>query len=275
MSLPEPTHEELLQELQRLRERIASLEADVQRARQTEAASHARRQTRNEEQRFLRRLLETMEQQRELVAYEIHDGLAQLLAAAWQHLQVFRDLQTRDPEGARKALDAVADLLQRSVAEARNLISGLRPPALDESGMVPAIEYLVWQSQESGGPRIEFYPQVHSQRLAGPLEIAVFRIIQEALTNARRHSHSDRVRVDLIESADALRIEVRDWGVGFDPGQVPPEHVGLEGIRHRAMLLGGTATIHSAPGEGTQIVFEIPLPEPASTPPPPPPAAGS
>jgi signal transduction histidine kinase len=80
--------------------------------------------------------------------------------------------------------------------------------------------------------------------------------------------------VDLIESQRALRIEVRDWGVGFDPGQVPPEHVGLEGIRHRTMLLGGTATIHSAPGEGTQIAVEIPLPEAASTPLSPPLPAG-
>lgn len=91
------------------------------------------------------------------------------------------------------------------------------------------------------------------------VEHTVYRIIQEALTNARRHSQSENVRVESLQNGNRLRIAVEDWGVGFDPDNVSSSHFGLAGIRERAERLGGHATIHSAPGKGTRIVVEIPI----------------
>lgn len=211
------------------------------------------------EQKLLKQLLELQERDRKLVAYEIHDGLAQLITGAYYRLQSFQCLHESKPEEAKKAFDEGLRLLDRCVDEVRNLISGLRPPVLDESGVVPAIEYLIRESQKGGGPEIEFHHKMHGKRLPGPLETAVFRIVQESLTNARRHSHSDRVRLDLTENRRWLKVEVRDWGVGFEPQNVESGHFGLEGIRERARLLGGRSSIESSPGNGTHIVVEIPL----------------
>ena len=227
---------------------------------QTETALQESRDAVKKEQHLLRQLLELQERDRELVAYEIHDGLAQLVTGALYRLQHFRDLQHRDPQKAEEALSETSELLQRSVKEARSLISGLRPPDLGESGVVAAIQSLIAGSRAAGKLQIDFYPQLRSHRLPGTLESTVFRIVQEALTNAIRHSQSDRVRIDLIEEERSLRIEVRDWGAGFDPERVAPDRFGLRGIRDRARLLGGRAVIQSALGRGTQVLVRIPLP---------------
>ncbi len=218
------------------------------------------------EQRLLREMLDLQERERRLVAYEIHDELAQMLTGAQFKLQAFQQKLERQgvqhPEGW-KAFEEGLRLLGDGLAEARRLISGLRPPILDDSGVVAAIEYLATETQDRGGPQIEFVPEVHFERLAPPLESALFRIVQETLNNACRHSRSLKVRIELDETDDHVRLVVQDWGLGFDPGGVDPSRFGLRGIRERARLLGGRAEIHSAPGEGTRITVELPLVEPS------------
>jgi signal transduction histidine kinase len=93
------------------------------------------------------------------------------------------------------------------------------------------------------------------------LENAAYRIVQESLANACRHSKSNRVRVSLLQRGDRVRIEIRDWGAGFDPQTVQANRFGLEGIRQRARLLGGKCSIRSAPGKGTRITVELPVVE--------------
>ena len=144
------------------------------------------------------------------------------------------------------------------MAETRRLIGGLRPPVLDEAGVVPAIEYLVAEHQRRDGPEIEFVHEVQFDRLAPPLESALFRIVQECLTNACRYSQSPKVRVELRQADDRVRIDVQDWGVGFDPEQIGDGHFGLRGIRERARLLGGTVSIQTAPQQGTHVTVELP-----------------
>ena len=97
------------------------------------------------------------------------------------------------------------------------------------------------------------------KRLEPVLENAIYRIIQEGLTNARRHSKSDKVRISLVQEDDHVRIEIEDWGIGFDTGSVKGNVYGLIGIRERARLLRGHATIESKQGGGTRIVVELPL----------------
>jgi len=151
------------------------------------------------EQRLLREMLNLQERERRLVAYEIHDGLAQMLTGAQFKLQTVQERLQRqtleDPE-TRKIFEQGLQLLNDGLVEARRLISGLRPPILDDSGVVAAIHYLAEETRERGGPEVEFVPDVHFQRLAPPLESALFRIVQETLNNACRHSHSLKVRIE-------------------------------------------------------------------------------
>ncbi len=195
-----------------------------------------------QEQRLLRDMLELHERDRKLVAYEIHDGLAQQLTAAMYKFQAVEALRNADSGPARAMFDEGLRLLQQAMAETRRLIGGLRPPVLDEAGVVAAIDYLIAEHARHGGPEIEFVHEGDLDRLAPPLESAVFRIVQECLNNARRHSQSKKVRVELRPVDSRLHIDVQDWGIGFDPATVKDGHFGLQGIHERARLLGGTAT---------------------------------
>ena len=211
------------------------------------------------EQRLLREMLDLNERDRKLVAYDIHDGLAQLLTGSLYKFQSIEPLGERDPQAAWKLFDEAVQLLREATAETRRLISGLRPPILDESGIVAAIEYLISEQRLQAGPEIEFVRPADVGRLAAPLEGAVFRIVQECLTNACRYSQSAKVRVELKVTETRVSIEVRDWGVGFDAAEVDGGHVGLQGIRQRAYLLGGATAIETGPGKGTRICVELPF----------------
>jgi len=216
-------------------------------------------ETIRKEQRLLRQLLDLQEQERRLVAYEIHDGLAQQLAGAQMAFQTFDQLRDQDEDVARQTFDGALELLAESMTEARRLISGLRPPILDEAGIVAAIDYLVCERRQHCAMEIEFHHDLQSTQIASPLETAVFRMVQETLNNACRHSRSDKIRVNLVEQANRIRIEVRDWGIGFDPEKIEENRFGLEGIRERARLLGGQVVIETAPNRGTRVTVELPL----------------
>jgi len=191
-----------------------------------------------------------------LTAYEIHDGLAQEMTGALMHLEAFQHQMPQTAEHAE--FDRGLGLLRQAVHETRRLISGLRPPVLDELGIVAAIDYLV-NEVRGDLPQIEFIHRTTFDRLAPPLESAIFRIVQEALTNIRRHSGSGKARIELFEHGAWLRLRVRDWGRGFVPQAVNGGHFGLQGIRQRARLLDTSAVIDSAPGKGTSIVVDFPL----------------
>jgi signal transduction histidine kinase len=211
----------------------------------------------------LRQLLEVYERHRQLVAYEIHDGLAQRLAAA---MMSFEGLQSACGNGSpsiQVQFEAAMRLLREGLAEARRLMSGLRPMLLDDFGVLEAVKQLVKESQLATGVDIRWTHRVTFQRLAPPLETAVYRIIQEGLNNALHHSRSDEVLVELIQEGQRLRITVEDQGMGFDPEKVDPSRFGLRGLRERAQLFGGHAAIDSSPGRGTRVAVELPVVESA------------
>ena len=199
------------------------------------------------EQQLLRRLIDIQEQERQLIAYEIHDGFAQQLAGALFRLQAFRETFSRNPAEAWKGFDAGVQLVCRAIDETRRLISGLRPPVLDEFGVVEAVQNLVYEHNRDGLAEIEFEHDMAEGRLPPPLENSIFRIVQESLTNAVRHSRSGKIGVALNRCGNRICIDVRDWGVGFDPNSVGEHRFGLQGIRERARLLEGRMTIESVP----------------------------
>jgi PAS domain S-box-containing protein len=213
------------------------------------------------ERRSLERMLRASDHERRLIAYDIHDGLAQELVGAIMQFQVYDQLKDTRPDEARKAYDGGTTLLRQGHVEARRLISGVRPPILDESGVVAAIAHLVHDPAFESGRKLRFRSKVATTRLPSVVESVVYRIAQEGLTNARNHSKSNRIVVSLIQRRGRLRIEIRDWGVGFDPNAVPANRFGLEGIRERVRLLHGKCRIKSKPGKGTSVVVELPVSE--------------
>jgi PAS domain S-box-containing protein len=211
------------------------------------------------ERRTLRHMLQASDHERQVISYDIHDGLAQQLAAAIMQFQVHDALKKSDPAQGKTAYDAGVQMVQQAHGESRRLISGVRPPALDEAGVAVAISHLVHEQRGATGPTIEYHDDVQFDRLPPILENAIYRIAQEAVSNACRHSGSEKVRVSLFQEGDRLRLEVQDWGVGFDPETVDEDRYGLEGIRERIRLLGGELDIQSAPGAGTRIRAILPI----------------
>lgn len=212
-----------------------------------------------QEGQLLSRVWYAYEHQNQTIAYEIHDGYVQLATAALMSLESYRYQWTTSPETAEQILKRAMQLLRDAIAEARRLIQGLRPVVLDEQGLIPALQTLFKDMEQRANVQIHFVNRTDISRLVPPVEVNIYRIIQEAVQNAIRHSQSPEVFVQLAKEGDQLVIEVRDEGVGFDVKSVPRDRFGLTSIRDRARLLGGWADIVSQPGQGTLVRVVIPL----------------
>lgn len=218
-------------------------------------------ETLRHERHVLRQLLQIQERERQLVSYEIHDGLSQYLAGAMMHLQALEHATGDSILGnvVQQELGESLRLLRAAVDESRRLIGGLRPPALDELGIVEAIESLAAEAR-AFVPRVHFQHHLGGGRLPSSIETTIFRIVQESLSNARKHAEAKSVEITIEQPDDThVRIVVHDDGIGFDPQRVPLDRFGLEGIRQRARLFGSEADITSSPGAGTTIRVTLPL----------------
>lgn len=213
------------------------------------------------DRRTLERMLRASDHERQLVAYDIHDGLAQHLAGALMQFDVYKVMKDKSPQQAEAVYETGVTMLRQSHAEARRLISGLRPPILDEYGVVAAITHLIHDLERSVECKIEFHCNVRFSRLSPILENTIYRIVQEGLTNAMKHSGSNRIRVSLLHRADKVRLTIRDWGAGIVLQKKREDQFGLKGIRERARLLGGKCHVHSRPNEGTALRVELPVVE--------------
>jgi two-component system, NarL family, sensor histidine kinase UhpB len=213
-----------------------------------------------QQEEFLRGLLKTNESDRQLMAHDLHDGVLQdLTASVWQ-LDSLRNASSQFSDAERKRFDQTRAILRRALDEGRRLLSGLRPPILDEQGIVAALEYLAAELRQKHPLDLQLCVDVRFKRLDPMFEVTIFRIVQQALTNVAQHSRSSRAEVKLSQQSESMQLLVRDWGVGFDPTRVDKEKFGLRGIVRRTELVGGTAEIVSQPNEGTQILVRLPLP---------------
>ncbi|MCR4392461.1 MAG: sensor histidine kinase [Candidatus Acetothermia bacterium] len=193
--------------------------------------------------RLSARLLSAQEEERRRIARRLHDELGQTLAAArWA-------LAGGDPREAER-------LLALGVEGTRSLARDLRPPLLDELGLEPALRHLAERFSASAGVEVEV--DLPGQRLPEAVEIAVFRVVQEALENVRRHARAHQVRVQVEVGKGEVIGEVEDDGQGFDPDGTA-EGLGLSGMREWVGLLGGELAVRSAPGRGTRVWFRVPL----------------
>lgn len=198
------------------------------------------------------------EEERRRIAYDMHDGIAQLIVSAKQHLDTCGDLWTLDRDRAHRELVTSADRLGRAIVETRRMLMALRPPALDAVGLAGAVRDVAREAAHEGGWSMRFIDHLAGERLPAAVETAAFRIAQEALVNCLRHAGTSRVDVTLARRDGWLELDVRDFGVGFATG-ADGRGLGLRSMHERARLLGGAVAIDAAPGRGTRVIARLPL----------------
>jgi signal transduction histidine kinase len=238
------------------------LEARVEaRTRELAAAMEALRQRETQRARLLRTVITAQEDERKRIARELHDETTQSLAVLVMGVE--SALQTLPAGGPAPRLEEVKALAVHILDEVHRLILDLRPSVLDDLGLFSAVR---WYAERNLSPRgISVRCELGSapsRRLAPEVEIAVFRICQEALSNVLRHAQAESVLIQLEADDRELRIDIEDDGRGFDPAGADRggrPHYGIMGIRERAEILGGTARIESAPGRGTRVDVRVPL----------------
>jgi signal transduction histidine kinase len=211
-----------------------------------------------EANKALRRLNETLEEEVQRIALALHDDAGQLMVAV--HLSLDEAIREMPPE-IKARMSGVKALLGLVEERIRDLSHELRPAMLDHLGLVPAVEFLAANFGQRTGLQIKVESTLDG-RLPPRLAITLYRIIQEALTNVRRHAHANRVRVHLSRRGNTIRCTVSDNGVGFDPAatvQSALPGLGLLGIRERLSALGGKLRIQSAEGQGTRLEITAPL----------------
>lgn len=216
--------------------------------------------------RMVEQVVFAQEEERRRIAYELHDGIAQLIVSAKQHVDTCEDVWHQDPSRAAAELARGIDRLKRAIVETRRVLMALRPSMVDGVGLGPAARRSVEEVAQEAGWTLTFAEDLGEGRLPSAVETAAFWILQEALANAWRHARTRRVDVELRRDGGWLLLEVRDSGVGFASTGAEPgsRGLGLRSMRERARLLGGQCLIESAPEAGTRVHVRLPLASGAS-----------
>jgi signal transduction histidine kinase len=203
----------------------------------------------------LRRVVQAQELERARLARELHDETGQALASILLGLRQLEDAVETDE--ARAAAADLRDLVVATLQDVRRLAVELRPSALDDFGLVPAVERLAATVSESG-PAVDVAAELGGTRLAADAETVLYRIVQESLTNVVKHASADHVSITLVRKGPAAVVVVEDDGTGFDPAGLRDGALGIAGMRERVALVGGRLTIESSPSRGTTLVAEVP-----------------
>jgi two-component system NarL family sensor kinase len=236
------------QELTRARTEIeklsARLHAETAERRRLEAILHT----------LPNRILEAQDSERQRIARELHDGVNQILGSIKFRLA---HLESQLPAHAPALAEAI-QLLERTLNEVRRISQNLRPQELDDFGLAPAIESLISEFQKRARVRVEFQRGPLPRRLPEAVELALYRILQEALANVEKHAGATEVTVALLADEKFATLNVRDDGRGFATGE-NKGGFGMITMRERATALGGVFSIQSRPGDGTEISVHVKL----------------
>jgi len=206
----------------------------------------------------LQRVVSAQELERRRLARELHDETGQALTSI---LLGLRGLEDVHDEATLKATVAdVRDLVRSTLQDVRRLAVELRPTALDDFGLVAALERLTENFAEQTGMTVEFVPNLPGDgRFPPEVETALYRLVQESLTNIVKHARAKEVSIVLTAKPGSVTVIVEDDGVGFEPGRQTGDGIGLLGMRERVGLFGGRVVLESRPGAGTTVVAEVPL----------------
>jgi signal transduction histidine kinase len=203
------------------------------------------------------------DEERRRVGYDLHDGIAPLIVSAQQHLDTCQDAWPDAPAHARHELERAAGAVRAAITETRRVIMALRPAALESTGLADAVRTTAEATGRATGWDVSFRESIGPTRLPAAVEVAAFRIFQEAVENVRRHARCDRLSIERRRRDEWLELTVADDGVGFvvPTDGAPARGLGLTSMRERARLLGGRCTVTSHPGKGTQVDVWLPCPE--------------
>ena len=207
-------------------------------------------------------ILAAQEQERKRIARELHDETSQVLTSLLISMKILEE--TISSEVARQQMEETRSLVHQTLRAIRNLSIDLRPSALDDLGLVPALRWYLKEYQQKCKVEVEFSASSFKERLPPEIETTIYRIVQEALTNTAKYAQATKVRVSVAEIEEGVRATVSDNGKGFDAQtllKLPWQErgLGLAGMHERAALLDGALLIDTEPGRGTTIDVTIPL----------------
>jgi signal transduction histidine kinase len=225
---------------------------------QRERAEATLRESASRLRSLARRLMQVEEESRRALSRELHDRVGQNLSALNLNLQLIRGQMPGGAAGPGERLADAQQLLTDTTRLVRDVMSELRPPGLDDYGLVTALRSYAQRIGERFGARISVSGEDASPRLPVDTELALFRIAQEALTNAAKHSKARNIEVSLESGAGAARMTVADDGVGFAAGRMRDASWGLATMRERAEAIGARLRVDSSPGAGARITVELP-----------------
>ncbi len=205
----------------------------------------------------VRRVLEAQEQERARLARELHDETGQALTSILLGLRALEDAV--DTADGRASAASLRELVVGTLQDVRNLAVELRPAALDDFGLVAALERLVDSFRESTGIEVSLEASIGRERLASEVETTFYRLVQEALTNVVKHADARHVSISLVRKNGSVSAVVEDDGRGFSVEETRDDALGLVGMRERVALLGGRITVESSSGRGTTLAVEMPV----------------
>jgi signal transduction histidine kinase len=203
----------------------------------------------------LRRIVAAQELERRRLARELHDETGQALTSILLGLRTVESAKTHD--GVKEAAEELRELVLSTLHDVRRLAVELRPKALDDFGLEPALERLTTTFAEQTGISVDYHARL-PERLSADVETALYRIVQEALTNIVKHAQATRVSIVVTRQRDSVKAVIEDDGVGFEQEETREDGLGLLGMRERLQLVGGRFAIESDAGSGTTIVAEVP-----------------
>ena len=211
-------------------------------------------------QDFGLKIIEAQEQERKKLSREIHDGPAQMLANVMMRSDLIERVQReRGPDEALVEIRSLKVMVRNALYEVRRIIYDLRPMALDDLGLVPTLrKYLQTTEDYNNGVNLNFVNLGQVKRLPSDMEVALFRLVQEAVQNSLKHADPKQIQVKLSISKEMVTVVVKDDGKGFDSSIQKEGSFGLVGMRERLELLEGEMTIDSQPGAGTLVFIQIP-----------------
>ncbi|NLM21959.1 MAG: histidine kinase [Peptococcaceae bacterium] len=207
------------------------------------------------------RIMKAQEEERRRVAREVHDGPAQSLANIVLRLEIVEKLLKFDYDKVIEELQDLKCLVRNNLKDIRRIIFDLRPINLDHQGIVDAIRNYIVNYQRTYGISCQILIEGQDKRLTPSVKLALFRLVQEGLTNVAKHAESPKVDLNLVFLEEKVVGKIIDYGKGFDPKEVlenPGEHFGLVGIRERVEMFSGKFSLNSVKGKGTVFEFELP-----------------
>jgi len=212
-------------------------------------------------QDYSMKIIEAQEEERKRVSREIHDGPAQMMANVLVRSDLIeRTYNEKGPDSAFVEIGSLKEMVRNALSEVRRIIYDLRPMALDDLGLAPTLKkYLATFESYNSGTTIHFQSIGEERRFLSNYEISIFRLIQEAVTNAVKHGKAQDIWVKIEWLTDVMNIVVKDNGVGFEPKIVKDQSFGLIGMQERVDLLKGEMAISSAPSKGALLLFRIPI----------------